>query len=980
MKSSPVQVFPWQRNFLLDLKDFLWNVSEGRPGSVLLIAPNNRPWRYLTHLYAEDGYVGPLPHFLPLAKAISLWRRLITKTTLHMAEAMDRVALLYEIVLRLAKDDQRLAARFAHMDVSTFLPWGIRLARVYEEMLSQRITAVDIAHVEEEVAQPAADLLGGLGRIGKDYVDELNRHGWTTPGLDVFTVANDEGPIPHFFQPEPDRPVIMAGFAMLSGAEEALLHRLWQAGGFFCLHADPALAAGRGYHWACDFLSDTLRRWKAKAELAVSLNPGELEQQPRISFFAGYDCHSQLQALREELVSKAPSESLTTAVALVDNALLMPVLHHLPEKDVNISMGYPLERSPLNRLLEAVLKLCESRTEDGRYYWRNLLQCLHHPYLNMLEVKSEHGVDLPLRNGLRRLEKNVRRGPRFVDWDALMADCSSELPQEMVTMLEEICKRVLHAPCAAATLNDMADWILDLCDFLLSNGGDMWQHFPLDAEAMYRLVRHTAPSLRQNCLAHTPFPMSTRHSIVRQILQQERIPFEAEPLMGLQVLGMLETRLLHFDRIFILDATDDKIPGNPAQDPLLPETLRQVLGLPDARGRERVAAYALYRLCFGASEVLFFWQEGITRSSLFDGKKIRSRFVEQLIWQEERSRGELLIAGHPPFLSARCTIRPLPRYVARVDRASSLDSAMMSILTAPLSATRLDTYQQCPLRFAWQYLCRLNPLSEVNEKDDPAAVGICIHEALRMMFEPYLKKVVHRGDISRETMQACFEEALEKSGLRQVLPPDSCLMLEEAAPVRLWHFLQNQPESTCIVDLEKPLEAVLQLGGHDYSFTGIVDRLDMRNDLLYVLDYKTGSLKKFDPGLWEDVPFFQRIEEMCTRFVPNVSPTVADLELLQSIFEEMRLRLPSVQLPCYVCMAHAADLGSLGDAALVELRSDGKEYPLFGELSNDELPAARHYCTLSLCVIVLHMRYMPYFMALPGKQCEQCPYAGLCAV
>lgn len=103
----------------------------------------------------------------------------------------------------------------------------------------------------------------------------------------------------------------------------------------------------------------------------------------------------------------------STAVLLTDSALLMPVLHHLPDKDVNVSMGYPLTRSPLNRLLDALLRLQEGRSEDGRYYWRTLLQCLRHPYLNMLRIEDESGRTLFLRDALRRLEALVRTGNPF---------------------------------------------------------------------------------------------------------------------------------------------------------------------------------------------------------------------------------------------------------------------------------------------------------------------------------------------------------------------------------------------------------------------------------------------------------------------------------------------------------------------------------------------------------------------------------------
>ena len=999
MSASPILVFPWQRPFLPDLKAFLSGVGNGRPGATLLIVPHNRPWRYLTRLYAEEGYQGLLPKVMTLADVISAWRSQTSANPLHTANVLDRVALLHQCVLELARDDEGLAARFARMDMAHFLPWGLRLANLLEEMLGQRVAAVDLSHVEQEVSGPAAALLGALGRIGKAYVAGLEARRWTTPGFDAFTVTEDGIALPRFFTPADDRPVVIAGFSLLTGSEEALLHRLWQAGGRICLHADPALALGTRPHWSCEAQAAWLRRWKATARLAVEPTDAEVAHKPRIAFFAGYDCHSQLKALHEELAAPrsdakgAASEASSgisapdgpsTAVVLTDSSLLMPVLHHLPNKDVNVSMGYPLERSPLNRLLEALLQLQENRTEDGRYYWRNLLQCLRHPYLNLLRADDGKGAPLYLREVLRRIEGMIRGGARFVDLDEVARQCAHGMHPALRQLFEATLNVLAHRPGQAETTEAMALCLQNICDFLLRNGGDMWRHFPLDAEAMYRLARHAAPVLRQNCLARTPFPSGVLHGIVREVLQQERVPFEAEPLTGLQVLGMLETRMLHFDRVLIVDATDDKLPGNPAQDPLLPDSLRQVLGLPDARRRERATAHTLYRLCAGAREVRFFWQEGISRSALFDGKKSRSRFVEQLLWEEEQRRGALLVPGQEPLGLARCVVRSTPAAPKSLPRTEALHEAMLALLQKPLSPTRLDVYQQCPLRFAWQYLCRLQPPQEVNEGDDPAAVGTCIHDTLRALYEPYLDREVRRGDISRETMLARFHEALEKADLRRLLPPDSCLMLEEAAPVRLQRFLDNQPPSTTVVALEKQLDVTLSLAGGDYSFTGIMDRIDRRDDLLHILDYKTGSLKKHDGSLWGDILYFRRIENLLTalrqtRAEGAYAPDARMLEDMEALFDELRPRLPSLQLPCYVSMAVGSGLGPVGDAALVELRDAGREYPLFGGLVDEDLTDAIACCHAALSLVLLHMRHAPAFTARPDRHCDWCPYVSLCA-
>ncbi|MSS27690.1 PD-(D/E)XK nuclease family protein [Desulfovibrio sp. PG-178-WT-4] len=970
MSATPFLIFPWQRAFLPDLKAMLEECSGGRPGSALLIVPHNRPWRYLLQLYAQEGGPRLLPKVLTLSEMVKIWRSGASDAPLHTANLLDRVALLHGCVQSLTGEDAALSARFARMDMALFLPWGLRLAALLEEMLGQGLEAADLAYVENEVAATAAALLGALGRIGRAYLKALDERQWTTPGLDQYMAGRHASQIPPLLVPAPDRPVLVAGFSVLTGTEDRLLRALWRAGAHICLHSDPALAGNAPAHWACAEHAAWLRRWQARARLALEPDPQEAAHKPRLSFFAGYDCHSQLQALRGTLADKPDAATPSTAVVLTDSALLMPVLHHLPDKDVNVSMGYPLPRSPLNRLLDALLRLQAGRSEDGRYYWRDLLQCLRHPYLNMLKADDADGRSLPLCDALRRLENLVRTGSRFVDLPTLADECRAALPEPLAALFSRCLSVMLDAVSAARTTADMAECLRGICDFLLDYGGEMWRHFPLDAEAMYRLMRHAEPILRETCLAQTPFPPTVLHGITRQVLEQERVPFEAEPLTGLQVLGMLETRLLHFERVLIVDATDDKLPGNPAQDPLLPDSLRQVLGLPDARRRERTAAHTLYRLCAGADEVHFFWQEGISRSALFDGKKSRSRFVEQLIWEEEQRRGALLAPGEAPLAAARCTVRATQTRPKSLERRAGLDAAVQKLLREPLSATRLDVYLQCPLRFAWQYLCRLAPQREINEGDDPAAVGICIHNTLRALYEPYLHKEVRRGDISMETVRARFYEALEAADLRRLLPADSCLMLETAAPLRLERFLAQQPESTLILALEEKLTADLALNGRSYAFTGTLDRLDRRDGQLHVLDYKTGGIKRHDGGLWTDAPFFQKVALACAP-EQDASP--------EALFEELRERLPSLQLPCYLSMLMAGKMGNPGDAALVELKEDGAEIPLFGGLADEDLAEALGYCDLSLALVLRHLESAPHFAARPDRHCAWCPYAGLCA-
>ena len=1069
---SPFLIFPWDKAFLPQLQQTVVQRTGGRPGDALIIVPHNRPRRYLREFFLQDKSLSRpllLPRMLTVSEMIGLFRARITSRPLRTAGTLDRVALLHGCVRDVAVQEAvrgqegDLSRRFADMDMARFFPWGLRLASVLEECLTQQLEAKDIPYTEGEVSPLASALLGALGRIHARYMEVLEEEGWTTPGLDAFRAAGSvqdafraagsvqdafraagsgqdasehNSPIPALLRSHSARHVFIAGLAVLSDAENALLRCLWEDGAHICLHTDPALAdpanSALHCHWACVDHVRWMRQWKAKGEMACAPSG----RTPALHFLAGYDVHSQLLAVQRVLQPSVPSELSdtnapppSTAVVLAQSGLLMPTLHHLPGQDFNVSMGYPLERAPLCRLLEAILRLQAARQKDDeaaasprtvRYHWRALLQCLRHPYLQMLECAPQSDAPVPgeadtLRLLLVRMEESLRGGTRFVSPHQLLEKIRAEVPAPLTRLATKILCVVVNNFAAARTPAHMGQAIGKLCHILLRYGGDTWERYPLDAESLYRIVAHVIPGLKGSALAHTSFPPSALHSLTRQLLRAERVPFEADPIAGLQVLGMLETRLLHFERLLILDATDDQLPGFTAQDPLLPDALRGLLGLPDALRRERTAAHTLYRLMAGAAEVHFFWQEGIQRSSLFDGKKSRSRFVDDLIWQEEQRRGSLVQPGSPPLHTAPCPVQAMHREATPLPVNEALRQRLRHWLERGISPTRLDSYLTCPLRFAWESLYNLRPLDEVNEGDDPAAVGKLIHDVLHTVYHPWLNKPLRSGDITPDLVEARFLEALEAPPkpdasrkdetslpLRELLPPDSYIMLSLAGPLRLARYLKEQPEQTRVLLLEETMSAPLLItDAHgqttEYTLKGTLDRVDARPDpldaareRLVVLDYKTGHVRRPSPAVWTDVSFWQSLQLA-------VFPSPEADELLNTVAEA----IPSLQLPCYLYLCdHNEDLQKLGrpgDAAWVTLRDTGVEVPLLGEDfyagasgseagdgSGFEDAEALRETILGqripqvLAFVLQHMEKAQSFTPRVGQHCAYCPYTGLC--
>ena len=1092
----PFRIVPWDTDFLDALKNGVMKATRGQPGNAVVVFMHDRPRRYLRERfrYAPDV---PKPCLIPRMfterELMAAFRQEQHQKLRREAGKLDQIALLSRCVRELAEPDTELCMQLAKTDDAGFFPWGVRLADLLEECFTQGLTPEDMLYTEGEVAPFGAALLGSLGKIFRRYRDALIESDLTTPGFDAFVVASalEEGTAGDDLPPLPDflagRAILLAGFGMLTGTENTLFRYLWRHGAQVFLHVDPALAENGQGHWACTEQSNWIADWKADTVLACP-SPGK---KPKIHYFAGYDLHSQLDALRGDLIelerkdrlaaalkarsttqqlsllpssengttstlpetstsgnadnkdsitSKAlggrgkgtrgkgegspspgglaptpapiPTSQLDIAVALAHSGALLPVLHHLPRKDCNISLGYPLERSLLFRLLETVLDARNRRQPNGTTHWKALADLVRHPYLRLLEVNG-----ISLRDIFQNMETRLRNGSRHADAHAVAegaADdffAASSLPNVAAAMpaIRELINRILRDTvdtwARAHTLGGLADALSGLCDTLLVYGSgndesgagngkaDIWSRFPIDAECLFRLMQRVIPALKDNGMAGTPLPWPLMQAMLLELVRAERVPFEADPLTGLQVLGMLETRLLRFSRVFLVDVTDDRLPGAPIRSPLLPDSLRALLGLPDTRNREQLAAYTFHRLIAGADEVWLYWQEGVETSGLFDGKKQRSRRVEELIWQEEQARGQRLKPGREPLRTAALDVRPPVRVRKVVPKTPAIRKQIAASLKHPLSATRLDAYLTCPLRYYYERLCAIAPIDGVNEDDDPAAVGVLLHNVLRDFYAPAVGKTVRRdaqsGDpelpfLDEKALRALFRTALDASGLEAALPPESAAMLSVTGPERLGMFLRAQPEQTEVLSLEEEYDAEIRVGGRVRRLTGNLDRVDWReqedpegalDEGAVILDYKTGRIKALRPDIWADDAFWDALDP------EKAAEAASEPDPEHDFLPIMAQRIPTVQL-LYYCYLYGQATGKpVLDAAFVALGEDGGERPLFGKgMTIEERERALSLIPRLIGFILLHMELCPEFRPREGAHCRWCSWRNVCII
>ncbi len=990
MNGGPILIAPWTTDLIEALADRLTEPARlADLASTRIVFPHNRPARHLRAALAAR--LTP-PVVLPRMQALDdflrgLRRRLDPEPTLR-AGKLDRIGLLHGVVRGLGLENGPLSALDA--TPREFFPWGARLSTLLDEMAGQNIRPAAVHNLTGEVSPWAVALLGQLDAIWERYRAELETRGWTTPGLDALWLCERLDAVEDAFG---DERVLFAGFHVLGAAEEAILRRLWESGVAKILwHTDPGLTRGEHAAWPAREHERWLTRWRAHAELLCDAP----ETTPQVRrFYEGFDLHSQLSALQRELA--VLPDTASTAVVLPDPGALVPVMHHLPAVEANISMGYPLARSALAQLLETILTLHENADAEGRYAWRDLIALVRHPLLRRLRARPDNAEaadaagdfdalrDMPLKSAYVGWERAIRAGAAYqspAEWAFAYDDDECDAPEDAARSLHA---EVIAACCdnfrEADTPRGLGEAVEALCELLRRRGGDTWRTHLIDAECLLRLWQSVVPELTGSILADEPYGRDLCFGILRHLVEAERVSFEPEPLAGMQILGMLETRLLTFNHLFILDATEDKLPGANPPDPLLPDPLRRALGLPGRRERDNVAAHNFFRLLAGAREVTVFYQTGV-RPGALEGKSERSRYVEQMLWELERARGGLvkprpMTETDAPLRAVSFPVAPIRPEQPPVEVTPELRARMVQhYADKGVTPSQLEVLLDCPKKAFYAQILGLKPMQEVAEDGDHARFGEILHAVLRDFFKPRLNKTLTADLLDPRELTRAFEEALAAQAFPLGLAYDARAALLAAGRERLTRFLAHTPPTT-VVALERDAATELVVPGPKDSVTvalrGRVDRIDARGGGLFVLDYKTGGHRAPGMNLWLDDALFERLS--------SAEPGSPEAEQALTEFAEAEI---DVQLPLYLHMLRTeATQNALPEgAAWVELKADGAEAPLFhAKMTDEEKTRVMDERAPGLASLLLaHALAAPRLPARRGRHCQWCDFSDPCQV
>jgi CRISPR/Cas system-associated exonuclease Cas4 (RecB family) len=515
-----------------------------------------------------------------------------------------------------------------------------------------------------------------------------------------------------------------------------------------------------------------------------------------------------------------------TLIVLPDEKLLLPLLHSLPEEagSYNVTMGFPLAATPIFNLAEALINL--QLSERSQYFnHRPVTSLLNHPYL----MASGVGAAAAKLGEMTKENRVWVSAGWLQQGNPLFASVFTPVGQN------SIIQYLLRCAERVGEISALPD---------------------LEKEYVFQFIQLLN---RMNVvLGNAAMELRSFHRMLRQMVASVRIPFTGEPLRGLQIMGVLETRNLDFRNVIILSMNEGAWPAISRGGSFVPYNIRKAFGIPTQEHHDAIYGYHFYRLLQRAENIHFLYS---TETDVL-GQGEMSRLLRQLEFESGWKIDRYVIC--PP-------VQPAAPVAITVHKSKAVMNRMAEYLAGSspqrrLSPTALNAYRECRLMFYLRYVARIFELDEIEDEMDAREVGNLVHGVLERFYKGLEKRKKSRHvaesdfDGSEEVVNKLLDEFFrERYGAHQrgeFRYEGRAVVLREVALTFINRVLHHDRQYAPfeLICLEENINMDVPIGGDDrrkVALTGKVDRADRKGDSVRIVDYKTGkdSLDmKDDPG------------------------------------------------------------------------------------------------------------------------------------
>jgi len=910
--------------------------------SSLVIFPGKRPSYFLRKVLAEKEQSSFIP---PLILSMDEFIEHVHDESLGLEgrkiEAIDAIAILYSIH---AASPEHLG-RKNFLSPDTFFPVGTKLYNDLEELTIEGVFPKKVREIDsiagENIPEPTAKRLQSLSYFYEAFYRRIEEDRFSTRSSRYRAVSEkiDRFNLDRF------KRVILAGFFGLTESEKNIFRSLMKRGNTLFFFQE-----GEGMK-------------KKLSDLGIPAQRGFPSTEPEIHCYKSPDSHGQVlgvSTLLKNRIDQKERMDENIVIVLPSSEALLPLFHQalsrLDPDNYNVSLGYPLQRTPLfgffNHLMEVV------STMDGeRLYVPYYLEFILHPYTKNIYFQGRADMTRILFHTIEETltEKRTRK---FLSLEELESDeAILHAIQEKVLRvepgitlkmmrdhLETIHAHTLRKMLSFRNVGDFARKMEEVVEYIYQNSTARLHPFFYPYSESFLT---TLDILSKSLMKEIQFQeVASYFTLFKKYIMTSYTPFAGTPLRGVQVLGFLETRNLKFENVLFLDANEGILPDTTREDSFLPFKARQILGLPTYLDREEIMFYTFDTLIRGAKESHLFYVE--------NDEKEKSRFVERFLWERQKREGRKDDKSYVKTIQYAVNLKEEnPRPVHK-------SMEMVKFLKEyPFSASSLNTYLSCPLQFYYEYVLGLREREVISEEYEKEEIGSFVHLVLCDYLKGKTGSVLTEKEMNLKEFEKVFYKDFEEQYGKD--PTGEIYLLRNQVERHLKDFIKyyQVPKirefRTKILGLEQRVDVKKD----SFKLGARLDRVEKRGERTAIIDYKTSANKNY---------LAIRYHKLDLKNRDSWSEAIATLQLPFYLLTYSTLTGEKPEtIDCMFLL--------LGKARI----DTGIEVPLF----NNETEFRENFGNLTEVIFSLlreivnpDQSFMP--TVDPKKKCSRCPYGYIC--
>lgn len=787
--------------------------------NTVFILPSQRAGVFVKNELKQKMITGFLPEIITVEDFIS---------RVSEIQKADSLTLLFHFYT-IYKQVEPLPDTFA-----SFSNWAFTVLQDFSEIDQQLISASAIFVYLKDIERLKKWSVKGTFQeteLMKHHTNFMERLGLYYEAFYTFLLENKMGyqgfiyreatkKIDNFIEKNTQKNFYFMGFNALNKAEELLFQKMLAAKNTNIFWDIDSLFLKEN-HQAGTFIRKYISEWNYYFKRPVQTIGNYFSTEKNIELIGAAKNVTQLKQAGE-LLGKLPNHD-RTALVLADESLLPITLNSLPKnvEGINITMGYPLKDIPITSLFLKIfmLFLRQEKLQQKKshtFYYKDVVQFFKETGIERLFQKDVGVV----------FEKLVVENELFLTQETIHSlTLSLELNSRLVV-------QAIFEPIKSVT--DFLQRIINLIEHLKETANS------IEKEYLFRY--YTLFTQLQNYQTKFQYfeDLKTVQEFFNQLISTESLSFQGEPLQGLQLMGMLETRMLDFENVIITSVNEGVLPAKSSQNSFIPFDVKNEFGLPTYREKDAIFSYHFFRLIQRAKNIYILYN---TEHDDF-GSGEKSRFILQL---EQLKKGLTTKFVSPKIV----TEKKIPKEISKTD---DILKRLQELATKGFSPSTITNYLYNPMAFYKQKVLRITEFKEVEETVAANTMGTVVHDTLEELYKPFegvflnIEAVTIMEKKSTEVVKKYFAIHFKNGNISS----GKNRLIFEVANRFVTNFLKQEkklvsnPENRLkIIATEQKLSTEINVDGIPFpvKIGGIVDRIDELNGTLRIIDYKTGKVE-----------------------------------------------------------------------------------------------------------------------------------------